>query len=66
MDNIVWVATIAGIALGAVVILAFLLNQKNEATTGMTYQYDEQSRLQSVQPMNNNYVKLIPVGDNFE
>ena len=58
MDNIVWVATIAGIALGAVVILAFLLNQKNEATTGMTYQYDEQSRLQSVQPMNN-FVKLI-------
>jgi len=60
MDNIVWVATIAGIALGAVVILAFILNQKNETTTaGMTYSYDEQNRLQSVQPMRNNFVKLV-------
>ena len=61
MDNIVWVATIAGIALGAVVILAFLMNQKNEIpTAGMTYEYDEQNRLHSVRPLNNNnYVKLI-------
>ena len=61
MDNIVWVATIAGIALGAVVILAFILNRKNETTAGMTYSYDEQNRLQSVQPMRDNFVKLVEV-----
>jgi len=53
MDNIVFVAAMAGIALGAVVILAIILNQKkNETPTGgMAYSYDEQNRLRSVQPM---------------
>ena len=68
MEQTAIIATVA-IALtifGSIVVLALILNQKSETTTGMTYEYDEQNRLQSVQPINNNYVKLIPMGDNFE
>ena len=63
MDNIVFVATIAGVALGAVFILAFFLNSQNNnaALPQMSYKYDEQNRLQSVQPVQN--VQLTPIGD---
>ena len=63
MEQTAIIATVA-IALtifGSIVVLALILNQKSETTTGMTYEYDEQNRLQSVQPLNNNYVKLIGV-----
>jgi len=59
------IATVALTIFGSIVVLALFLSQQknNEVAGGMTYSYDEQNRLQSVQPMRNNFVKLVPVGD---
>ena len=65
MEQTAIIATVA-IALtifGSIVVFALFLHQKNETAAGMTYEYDEQNRLRSVQPMNNNFVKLVPAGD---
>lgn len=63
MDNSVWIATIAGIALGIGVILAIVIMKNKEDTTGALYSYDEQNRLQSILPANAQFVKLRPMGD---
>ena len=67
MNETAWIC-ITAIAITAIVALA--LSFKNhvpvqEGVAGMTYEYDEQNRLHSVQPMNNNFVKLVSAGDKF-
>jgi len=63
MDNIVFVATIAGLALGIGVILAVVLSKpKEEATTGVLYSYDDQNRLQGMFPASSSQnVSLTPI-----
>ncbi len=48
MQDTTWIATIAGLALGIGIILAFVIFKKNES--GAAYVYDEKNRLQSIVP----------------
>lgn len=62
MDNIVWVATIAGIALGIGILLAIVITKSKEDNTGVVYSYDTQNRLQAILPADNNQtVSLTPI-----
>jgi len=61
-ENITWVACIAGIALalGAVAVILYLMNRTTSTNTGVMYTYDEDNRLQSIMPLNQNtqFVRL--------
>lgn len=66
MNEAAWICITA---ISIVAIIALALSFKNQVQApegaGMAYEYDEQNRLRSVQPMNNNFVKLVSAGDNF-
>jgi len=65
MQDTVWIATIAGIALGVGVILIALYLKKQSSDTAVAYNYDEQNRLTSIIPIGKNtqFVKLKPAGE---
>jgi len=61
-ENITWVACIAGIALalGAVAVALYLFNKNTSTNAGVMYTYDEENRVQSILPFNQNaqFVRL--------
>ena len=61
MEDSTWIATIAGLALGIGIILAFVLfknnNQSNDAA--VKYTYDDQNRLESVIPIKRVNLKAV-------
>lgn len=63
MDDKTWIATVAALALGISIVLVIYTFTKKSEETGVTYTYDDQNRLQAIEPSNSTrFVKLKPVG----
>jgi hypothetical protein len=63
LDDKTWIATIAALALGIGIVLVIYTFTKKSEETGVTYTYDDQNRLQSIEPSSSTrFVTLKPVG----